>query len=463
MRHPARRSMGLAAPYRPSTVAAVTLGAALIAAGLSMRLWTGAAGAFDLRDVIINARNTLPAYALPLAWLGVWTASVHTPDSAVVGPAPGRPRNQIVLRQALVLAIATVVGWLAGWSIPGGIALATQYWTPVDLLGMAALAAAAGSLASIGLAAAMLSGVRMGAFLTPMVLVAVLVLPAFWINDGLLKHTSASTQALSYVWSLMIPLRGTQLVWTTEALRLGFYLLVTLTVAKAAVGWAEYRTTRRRATLASTAWLALPVAVSVVVAVLAPPLSRPDPNDQVICGADAGYTLCLFQIDEPNRAEFEIALAPVMALLSPQAAAKTTFTQESFTEVPQPGVTTISVNRLGSGRHHWLDNVNSVVHNLFEPYPWPDERCGDQTPEMLETSDLEQSVIRQVSLRAAAATVDDPLASEQFTLIVNEDSPRSEIADQWLDQLTDDEFRDWYQQNRPLLEACTLTEQDVPR
>lgn len=455
--------MGLAAPYRPGTVAVVALGTALMAAGLSMRLWTGAAGAFDLRDVIINARDTLPAFALPLAWLGVWAASVHTPDSAIIGPAPGRPRNQIVLRQAIVLAVATVVGWLAGWSIPGGIALATQYWTPVDLLGMAALASAVGSLASIAVAAAMLSGVRIGAFLTPVILMLVLVLPAFWINDSLLAHSSASTQALSYVWSLMIPIRGTQLVWTTEALRLGFYLLVTFTVAKAAVGLAEYRATQRRTALASTAWLALPVTVSVVVAVLAPPLSRPDPNDQVTCRDDAGYTLCLFQIDEPNRGEFEIALAPVMALLPPEVAAQTTFTQDQSGYVENPVPTRDTINRLGSGRHAWMENMNSIVRNLFQPHPSADERCSHLTDEaQLETGDLEESVILQVSRRAAAATADDPLASEQFALIAYPDRS-SEIADHYLDQLTDEEFRDWYQQTRPLLEACTLAEQDFPR
>lgn len=456
--------MGLAAPYRPGTAAAVTLGTALMAAGLSMRLWTGAAGAFDLRDVIINARDTLPAFALPLAWLGVWAASVHTPDSAIIGPAPGRPRNQIVLRQAGVLAIATVVGWLAGWSIPGGIALATQYWTPVDLLGMAALATAAGSLASIAVAAAMLSGVRIGAFLTPVILMLVLVLPAFWIDDSLLANSPASIQALSYVWSKSIPGRGTQLVWTTEALRLGFYLLVTYTVARAAVGWAEYRATRRRSALASTAWLALPVAASVVVAVLAPPLYRADPNDQVTCRDDAGYTLCLFQIDEPNRGEFEIALAPVLALLPPEQVAKTTFTQEYSSAHDDPVRTWIAVSRLGSGRHDWMRNINSVVGSLFEPRPSTDERCDGLSDEALyEVSRLEHSVIRQVSRRTASATADDPLASEQFTAIFNEDGPRSEIADQWLDQLTDEEFRDWYQESRPLLEACTLTEQDFPR
>lgn len=453
-------SMGVTAPYRPATIAAVTVVAALLAAGLSMRLWTGAAGAFDLRDVVINARNSLPAFALPLAWLGVWASSVHAPGSAIIGPAPGRSRNQIVLRQALALAIATVVGWVAGWSIAAGMTLATPYWTPVDLLGMAALAAAAGSLASIAVAAGMLGGVRVGAFLTPVIMMLVLVLPAFWINDSLLAHSTASTQALSYVWSLSIPGRGTQLRWTTEALRLSFYLLVTFTAAKAAVGWAEYRATRRRTTLASTAWLALPLAVSVGVAVLAPPLQIPDPNDQVNCRDDAGYTLCLYQIDEPNRGEFEIALAPVMALLPPEQIAKTTFTQDFGSPQDEPVPTWITVNRLMSGRHDWMENMNSVVRNVFQPYPWPEKRCGDRTDEALyELGQLEESVIRQVSRRAAAATVDDPLASEEFDRIVNQDSS-SEIADRWLDQLTDEEFRDWYQQNRPLLKACTLTEQD---
>lgn len=442
------------APYRPAPAGAIALGTALLSAGLSLRLWTGAAGPVDLRDVLINARDTLPGYALPLAWLGVWAASVHTPDSAVIGPAPGRSRNQIVLRQAGVLAAATTVGWLAGWSLPGGIAIATQYWTPVDLLGLAALATAIGSLASIALAVAMLSGVRLGAFLTPLALIAVLVLPAFWIDD-LLEGTSASTQALSYVWSLLIPGRGMKLVWTTEALRLGFYLLVTFTAAKAAAGWAEHRATRCRATLASTAWLALPVSASVVVALLAPPLQTPDPNDQVTCRDDAGYALCLFQIDEPRRAEFEIALAPVMALLPPEEVGRTTFTQDHDDHGE------ININRLLSGRHDWLDGMNSIVDRLFLPWPSADERCGDQTPEMFETYELEGSIVRQVSRRAAAATIDDPLASEQFALLDEERS--SEVADRWLDQLGDTEFRDWYQQHRPLLEGCTLAEQDVTR
>ena len=66
--------------------------------------------------------------------------------------------------------------------------------------------------------------------------------------------------------------------------------------------------------------------------------------------------------------------------------------------------------------------------------------------------------------RAAAATIDDPPSSEQFSLIVDSNSGHgSEVADQWLDGLSDDDFRDWYQQNRPRLVDCTLTEQDFPR
>ncbi|MGC3952908.1 MAG: hypothetical protein QM804_01415 [Propionicimonas sp.] len=181
------------------------------------------------------------------------------------------------------------------------------------------------------------------------------------------------------------------------------------------------------------------------------------------CRDDAGYTLCLFGIDEPNRGEFEIALAPVMALLPPEVAAQTTFTQDQSEHAEEPVPTRDTINRLGSGRHAWMEYSNSIVRNLFQPYPSPDERCSDQPDEaQVETGDLEESVILQVSRRAAAATVADPLASEQFALIGYPDHS-SEIANQWLDRLTNEEFGDWYQQNRPLLEACTLTEQDFPR
>ncbi len=453
---------GLVAPYRPGTVGGIALGTALIAIGISARLWTGAVGAFDLRDVIFACRNALPALALPVGWLAVWAASVHTSDSAIIGAAPGRPRNQIVLRQAGVLAAATTLGWLAGWAVPGGIAFATQYWTPVDLLGLAVLAVAAGSLAPIGLAVAMLCDVRPGALVTPLVLMLVLVLPAFFVNDVLLKPTPFSTQALSYVWSLAIPQSGTTLAWTTELLRLAFYLLVTFAAAKAAVGWAEFRATRNRAALASTAWLTLPVAVSVVVAWTVPPLAVLDPNDQVNCRADAGYTLCLFQLDEPNRSEFEIALAPVMALLPPEALAKVTFSQDWATA---EAMGAIGIDRLGSGRHAWLDGMNSIVWSLFKPYPDPALRCEGRPEEAIyETSALETTITWQVGRRAAAATIDDPASSEQFSLIVDSNSGHgSEVADQWLDGLSDDDFRDWYQQNRPRLVDCTLTEQDFPR
>lgn len=452
----------LAAPYRPGTIGGIVLGAALIALGISARLWTGAVGAFDLKDVILACRNALPALTLPLGWLAVWAASVHTPDSAIIGAAPGRPRNQIVLRQAGVLAAATTVGWLAGWAVPGGIALATQHWTPVDLFGLAVLAVAAGSLAAIGLAAAMLCDVRPGALVTPLVLMLVLVLPAFFVNDVVLKPTPFSTQALSYVWSLTIPQSGTQLVWTTELLRLGFYLLVTFAAATVAVGWAEFRATRNRAALASTAWLAFPVAVSVVVAWIVPPLAVLDPNDQVTCRNDAGYTLCLFGIDEPNRAEFEIALAPVMALLPPDEAARVTFSQDWATA---DAMGAIGIDRLGSGRHAWLDGINSIVWSLFAPYPDPALRCEGRPDEAIqETGGLENVIIWQVARRAAAATIDDPASSERFSLIIDGNSGSgSELADRWLDGLGDDEFRDWYQQNRPRLADCTLTEQDFQR
>ncbi|MEA5053610.1 MAG: hypothetical protein VB093_09235 [Propionicimonas sp.] len=450
--------MGTAtAPYRSATIGVLALGAMLLGLATSVSYWSGAEGAFDLRDLIIAARASLLALAFPLGWLGVWAASVHAPDSVIIGAAPGRSRRTIVLRQAAVLAGAISVGWLAGWAVPVGMAIATQYWTRVDLLAMLTLAVAVGSLTSIGLAVAMLVGIRVGAFLAPAALLCVMALPAFWINDVVLSGLPVSTQALSYVWSITAPVRGDQLVWGTEVVRLGFYLLVFVTAAQAAAGLAEFRATRNHRATASITWLAFPLAVSVAVSVVMPLLYVEDPNDQVRCRSDAGFTLCLYQIDEPQRGEFEAFLAPLVQLLPAEQVSATTFTQAS------DGTGDVSFSRLGSGRDTWIRNqLSSVASNLFLPALAPEYRCEGKPEETITTTDrLEASVKRQVGTRAAAATADDPRLNAEFTTIADPgDAGSFEPADRWLDELTDGQFRDWYHQHRPQLDACTLTEQD---
>lgn len=445
------------APYRPVTLGAIGIGTALLSAGMSVTYWTGAMGAFDLRDLVISARQSLPVLAFPLGWLGVWAASVHSSSSAVIGAAPGRARQQIVLRQAAVLAAVTSLGWLVGWSGPMGLALLRQYWTPVDVLAMVTLAMAVSSLASIGLAVAMFSGVRVGAFLTPVVLLVVMLAPAFWLNDRVLSGLPVSTQALSYVWSMMAPIRGTQLVWGTELVRLGFYLLVAFTAAQAGAGLAEFRATRRRTALTGTVWLTFPLVVSAVVSLVMPLLYVKDPNDQVTCGQDAGFTLCLFQIDEPQRAEFEAILNPLMSLLPATEVSEVVITQNPTT----PGE--IGIMRFGPNRADWMWNqLDSIVRNLFLPELGPEQRCDGKPQETIaEAYGLDDSIVRQVGRRAAATAADDPELSEQLTLIANSGGAgTSGPADRWLDRLDDDQFRDWYQQNRPRLENCTLTTQD---
>lgn len=447
----------LAAPYRPATVGVIALCSALLGLGMSVAYWTATAGAFDLRDLIVVGRQSLTILAFPLGWLGVWAASVHGGDSAIIGGAPGRPRQQIVLRQAAVLAAGTSLGWLAGWSVPVSVALTTQYWTPVDVLAMVTLSVAVGSIASIGLALAMLAGVRVGAFLTPVGLLAVMLVPAFWLNDWLLSGLPVSTQALSYVWSITAPSRGTQLVWGTEVVRLGFYVLVAFAVAQAAAGLAEFRATRRRSALTSASWLVFPLAASVAVSLVMPLLYVKDPNDQVACAGDAGYTLCLFQIDEPHRDEFATVMAPLMPLLPRADTSKVTVTQDPAS----PGE--IGISRLGRNRDDWMRNqLDSIVRNLFLPELAPDQRCEGKPEEVIsETYDLEASVVRQVSSRAAEASLGDHQLDEQFTLIATSDGGgTSGPADKWLDHLSNGEFRDWYQQNLPRLTNCTLTEQD---
>ena len=82
---------------------------------------------------------------------------------------------------------------------------------------MLTLAVSAASLASMAVAVAMLMGVRLGAFLVPVALLGVMLLPAFWINDHILAGLPASTQALSYVWSVSAPARSLAIIAMASA------------------------------------------------------------------------------------------------------------------------------------------------------------------------------------------------------------------------------------------------------
>jgi len=442
-------------PHSWPTLLVVAAGFAVIAAGLSWSLFTSWA-AFDMRDVIVQARNHAQIVLfLPAGWLGVWAARVHAKNSVIVGPAPGRARRRIVAGQVVPLAGAAGLGWLLGWAPACVVALAGQYWVPVDLVAMVTLAVGVASVVALGFVVAALFGVRAGAFAAPLAVLAVMVLPGFTVNDWLDGH--ASTVALSYVWPAEMPGNGTQLLVGPELVRLVFFLLVGVAATMAASGLAEFRSTRRTRALRAAGWLAFPLAVAVVVALIRPVLWADDPADQPRCQADAlGVTLCLYQIDEPQRDQFTQAIDPLVALMPSGMAGTIRISEDQWN--PDG----IGISPETGTRTAWLTNMlGSLAINLFIPFT---DSCTDGNANTVDqTQDaLQMSILAQVGTRAAAATTHDPVLSHAYATLADGYGPTSPEADQRLDTLTDAQFTAWYAHILAKAAACHLAESDLP-
>ena len=441
-------------PYSWLTLSVVATGFAVIAFGMSWGFF-GSFAAFDMRDVIVQARNhALIALFLPVGWLGVWAARVHGSASVIVGPAPGRSRRRIVAGQVVPLAVSAGVGWLVGWAPVCVVALAGQYWTPVDLVAMITVGVGVCSLVAIGFLVAALFGLRAGAFIVPIVMLAVMLLPGFVI-DGWLGG-EASSVALSYVWPVEEPDNGEQLVVGTEVIRLVFYLLVAFTATMAASGLAEFRSTRRTPALRAAGWLTFPLVVAVAMVLIRPLLWVDDPQDQPYCQEDEqGVTLCLYQIDEPQRDQIRGAIAPMLALMPAGRLDQIKITEDDW----QPDG--IYLNALRDDRAAWLGNeVPQLARNLFLPSGGICE--VDDGGEVDQEQDaLQMSILKQVGVRAAALTA-DPLLSDILSRITEGYFATSELADERLSRLTDAEFRDWYASVADRVNKCDLTEEDLP-
>lgn len=443
-------------PWRRRELGLVFGVVALLGLASSAQLWGGAFGPFDLRDVIRTARDALIVLVLPVAWVGVWLASAHRGNSVVVGAAPGRPRGVIVARQCVGLAAAVTAGWIAGWAAPISMALMSQHWSWPDVLGLAVLLVAVASLSAVAFAVAVLFGTRLGTVLAPLLLAAVLYVPSFWIDGVLLADGPLSTQALGYIWSEPSPARGHRPFWATELVRVGFFLLTGVAAVLAACGWAEFRATRRWVALRTSLWWLAPVAAYVAFAFVALPTQVPDPKDDVRCDAPSGFTLCLYQIDEPRRVELQSAIDPLVALLPSDERRQVLVTQRW----DEPADGAMVVSRLGGSREEWLSNqLKSVVHHLFLPAEDPERRCRAASAEMHQQAvAAEGAILGQVSARAAALAEGDSAVVQELDSIGGETGHFADpAAAALLTSMDDNEFRQWYTANRPQVEDCSIT------
>jgi hypothetical protein len=100
----------------------------------------------------------------------------------------------------------------------------------------------------------------------------------------------------------------------------------------------------------------------------------------------------------------------------------------------------------------------SITDNLFQL-----DTCGDfnEGDEEIAASDRQNSVRIQVWRRSAASTTDPEIASGYTQLILGQQSSPDD-ADQRLDRLSDNEFRNWLDDKAEQLRNCSLTEKDLP-
>jgi hypothetical protein len=409
-------------------------------------------GFTDLRDMVIDARVSLPYAALPVGWVMVWAMAAHRPDSLLVGPAPGRGRARIVARQVGVLTVALLAGWAIGAAPMAGYAAATQHWTLADPVSMLAVLVGLASLVPIAACAALLVGPRLGLLVAPLSVVAVTVLPTYAIDASLRANSQASIAVASYFWDQSHPGRGEMLVWQVEAFRVLYFLLVGAAAVRAATALAEWRAASDRRALGGLAVLLVPAAVAAVVAVVNPALTTPDPDDVVRCADDSGVTVCLYAIDEPNRAEVGRALAPFARLLPDR---QFVFTQEYQT-------TGLALGRIGADAADRLDlEVSGVAWSLVDD---DSHSCNEAS---YEASQVRTATLRQILLRGRGMSDDEGVRAiwqgvvDEQVLDEGGESPTPD-EDARLDPLSDEEFVAWFAEHRDAVAACRTLPEDLP-
>ncbi|MFT3889609.1 MAG: hypothetical protein QM713_15810 [Arachnia sp.] len=437
------RRMGVTRPYGVLAVAGTAACGALIG-------FAGAGpirGFVDLRDVVQSVRLAVPYAALPVGWLMVWAMAAHRPDSVLIGPAPGRGRGGIVARQVGVLAVALLVGFALGLAPMSIHAATTEHWTLADPVSLLAVGAGLASLVPIAACGALLVGPRLGLLAAPVAVLAVAVLPTYPVEMTFLAGSSASVEAVSYVWAHSYPLRGEMLLWQVEAFRVAFFLLVGVAALRAASGLAEWRAARDARALGGLAALAAPAAVAVIVAVIHPALTAPDPGDVVHCADDRGLTVCLYSIDEPNRAEVARTLEPFARL----------FPSREFVVTQRQSGPGYVIGRIGADPVERLEGeVRSIGGSFVED---ADPNACNDAP--YEATQVRGAVLRQLFARGGNLS-DDPAVRALWHGVDEAEDGHAPEVDAWLDALSDDEFVAWFEAHGADVAACRVLPEDLP-
>lgn len=397
--------------------------------------------------VVAQFRQSMPAWAVLAGWIGVCVARVHQPQSIIVGPTPALPRATIVTRQLSSIMGAVAVGTLIGGAPAAALALATVPGDWTDVVAFSTLLAAQASLVALGACVAIPLGIRTGFFVVPALFLALVLLPAFVINDILLRNQPFSVMALSYMWSLSIPQPGTTLAMSTEFIRLLFYTLVIVVAIAAAAGLAEARAAGNRRAALATCWFLLPLAVSVIIATIMPVLGQRDTENGVRCTDHPGFRLCLYPNDERGRrfvAESVAVIAdplPACEPCRPSPSLRSTSPQSN-----RPTSSTGSAPPEPTGFRSSIETVRASTSARRADH----RRRSRATPS--------SKAFFTVLVKRAAQR--HPEVSE---IVGSELSPNvDEQALQAFPRLDDQAFIAWYRAHQSQFFDCTISKKDLP-
>ncbi|MDO5082796.1 MAG: hypothetical protein Q4D89_05260 [Arachnia propionica] len=423
---------------------------ALLALGSTVSLLWRDLGATDMADVIISARLFYPVWAVVTGWLACWVTAQHTPDSVLVGAAPGRARTGVLAKELGSTMIAVVVGVLAGHLPVVLVSMARLPWNLADLLALAALLTGVASLVAVGACGALVAGPRVGIVLAPLAAVVTVVAPAFLINDVLLLNRSMSVMSASYMWSVGGPGLGERLLWSTQLIQIMFFALVGFTAFKVAVGMAEVHAARNRRGWTALGWVAAPLVVMAFLAFQQPLLTEEDPTAEVRCENTGDLELCLYPKAEGER-QF---IAELMSPLVPPVA-----------QGQRPYV--ISQGGPGARGHDHLGEVagSRKEWGAVQVRSWAGRLLMTPAVECPQTAlEDEHNVLHDVALariRFGAGKVASPQIREIYDLVLDEGGQEAAVMERFA-AFDDADWAAWVAAHQDGLDRCLILPEDLP-
>ena len=423
---------------------------ALLALGNSVPLLWRDFGATDMTDVVISARLLHPVWAVVAGWLACWVTAQHTPDSVLVGAAPGRGRTGVLAKELGTTMIAVVAGVAVGHLPVVLLAMARFPWHVADLLALVAMLTGVASLVAVGACGALIAGPRVGTVLAPLANLVTVVAPAFLINDVLLLNRSMSVMSASYMWSVSGPELGERLLWSTQLIQIMFFALVGFAAFKVAVGLAEVHAARDRRGWTALGWVAGPLAVMAFLAFQQPLLTEETPDVEARCESTGDLELCLYPKAEGERQFIAELLSP---LVLPAAQGQ------------QPYV--ISQGRPRTPGHDHLDEVsgNRREWGAVQVRLWASRLLlnpATQCP--LATLEDERNALPDMALarvRFASGKVTSPEIRAIYEQVLNDGGNETGAMDRFA-AFDDADWAAWVTAHRDALDRCLILPEDLP-